>query len=82
VRCNSRPVASPPSFAVGRYIIIVKFEDDDICISILGTDRIVTRSRGVLVLVIPTTNFHDLKRARLGLALDPVNRLRQPVAGS
>jgi hypothetical protein len=50
-------------------LIFVKLEDDEIRAAILGMGRIVAISSGIRILVITTTNRHDLPRTVL---LDPL----------
>jgi hypothetical protein len=67
------------SALLGRSLIIVKLEDHDIRAPILGMSREVARSRHAPVLLIPTSNRHDLPRTvLLDPLLDQVNCVREP----
>ena len=50
---------------IGHFLIIVKLEDHDIRAPILGMGREVAISRLIRILVITTTNLHDLERTVL-----------------
>jgi hypothetical protein len=50
---------------VGQFLIIAKLENHDIRAPILGMGREVARSRRIPVLLIPTSNLHDLPRTVL-----------------
>ena len=59
---------------IGHFLIIVKIEDHDIRVPILGMGREVAISRRIPVLVKATSNLHDLERTvLLAPLLDQVN---------
>ena len=64
---------------VGHFLIIAKVEEHDIRVSILGMGREVAILRHIPVLVIATTDLHDLQRTVLLEPLfDLINGLREP----
>ena len=61
---------------ITHFLIIVKLEDHDIRVPILGMGREVAISRRIPVLVKATTNRHDLPRTvLLAPLLDQINGL-------
>ena len=57
----------PPSILalVGDFLIIAKVEEHDIRVPILGMGREVAILRRIRILVVATTNLHDLQRTVL-----------------
>lgn len=61
--------------ALGGHFLIVKLEDHDVRVPVLGMGGEVAIARCIPVLVITTSNLHDLQRAvLLAPLLEQVNR--------
>jgi hypothetical protein len=74
VQVTAEPAAHLPALAGHSLVIIVKLKDHDIRVPIIGMGRVVAISRDIRLLVITTTNPHDLERTgRPAPLLDLVN---------